>query len=65
MRIDNRLDLTTTGDAETDRQLVAFTIQANLPSTLLGVVRSALAERALPGPGLVLTHPVDALVVRA
>lgn len=65
VRINNRLDLTTTGDAETDRQLVAFTIQVNLPSTLLGVVRNALAERALPGPGLVLTHPVDALVVHA
>lgn len=65
VRVDSRLDLTTTGDAETDRQLIAFTIQANLPSELLGVVRDALAERALPEAGLVLTHPVDALVVRA
>lgn len=65
VRIDNRLDLTPTGDAAVDRQLLAFTVQAALPPALLGVVRSALGELARPGPGLVLTHPVDALVIRA
>jgi SAM-dependent methyltransferase len=64
VRIDNRLDLTSTGDLDMDRQLMAFTVQARLPATLLEPVRSALAERALPEAGLVLAHPVDAYVAR-
>jgi SAM-dependent methyltransferase len=62
IRIDNRLDLTSTGDLETDRQLLAFTVQARLPTALFPLVRNALAERALPGAGLVLEHPVDAYI---
>ena len=64
-RIDNRLDLTETGRAATDRGLLEFTVQAQLPSPLVTLVRAALAEHALPEAGLVLPHPVDALVVRA
>lgn len=64
-RIDNRLDLTETGDAATDRHLLDFTVQAQVPDALAPVVREALAELMLPEPGLVLPHPVDALVVLA
>lgn len=62
-RIDARLDLSTSGDPEVDRQLLEFTVQARLPDRLLPLVRDALAEHALPGAGLVLPHPVDALVI--
>lgn len=65
VRIDCRLDLTETGEPETDRRLLEFTVQARVPAKLLRPVRMALAERALDEPGLVLTHPVDALVLRA
>ena len=65
LRIDNHLDLTATGDAVTDRRLVEFTVQARLPQALQDAVRAALAEQALPGPGLVVEHPVDALVLHA
>lgn len=63
-RLDSRLDLTATGDQDTDteRRLFAFTVQAGLPSALVPLVRSALIELS-PGPGLVLSHPVDAFVL--
>jgi SAM-dependent methyltransferase len=64
-RIDAVVDLSPTGDAETDLLLLDFTVQAQVPEQLAGAVRAALAERALPGPGLVLPHPVDAFVVRS
>jgi SAM-dependent methyltransferase len=64
-RIDAVLDLSPTGDRETDRLLLDFTVQAQVPPPLTAAVRAALAERALPGPGLVLSHPVDAIVVTA
>lgn len=64
-RIENRLDLTETGDADTDRRLIDFTVQARLPAAVQRAVRTVLAEQALPGPGLVVEHPVDALVLHA
>ena len=64
-RIDSNLDLTTSGSPESDRQLLAFTVQARLTPALERSVRAALRERALPGPGLVLDHPVDAITLRA
>ncbi len=64
-RIDAVLDLSPTGDAETDRLLLDFTVQAQVPPALSAAVRAALLGRALPGPGLVLPHPVDAFVVAA
>lgn len=63
-RIDCRLDLTATGVAETDRRLLDFTVQARVPADLAPRLRDALAERALPGPGLVLPHPLDAIIVQ-
>ncbi|WP_375483644.1 class I SAM-dependent methyltransferase [uncultured Jatrophihabitans sp.] len=62
-RIDARLDLTASGDPEVDRQLLEFTVQARLPDRLLPLVRDALADHTLPGPGTVLPHPVDAFVI--
>ncbi|WP_375498666.1 class I SAM-dependent methyltransferase [uncultured Jatrophihabitans sp.] len=64
-RIDGRLDVAETGDADTDRQLLDFTVQARLPPALQRAVRAALVEQALPGPGTVVAHPVDALVLAA
>ena len=62
--IDSRLDLSPTGNADTDRRLLEFTVQARLPRALHPAVRAALVAQALPGPGTVVAHPVDALVLR-
>ncbi len=64
-RLASRLDLSPTGDADTDRRLLEFTVQARLPRALQGAVRAALVARELPGPDSVVAHPVDALVLRA
>ncbi len=63
-RIGNRLDLSATGDAEIGARLLSFTVQARVPLPLRPLVRAALSEVALPGPGVVLDHPVYALVLR-
>ena len=63
-RIDSCLHLSPTGDADTDRRLLEFTVQARLPRALRPAVRAALVAQALPGPGTVVAHPVDALVLR-
>lgn len=64
-RLDAVLDLSPTGDVESDRLMLDFTVQAQVPADLRELVLAALAEVALPGPGLVLPHPVDAIVVTA
>ncbi len=64
-RLDSRLDLSETGDADTDRRLLDFTVQARLSPSLQRAVRAALVEQSLPGPGTVVEHPVDAVVLPA
>lgn len=63
-RLPARLDLTPTDDPERDARVLDFAVQAVLPAALRGPVRDYLASVRLPGPGLVVAHPVDALVVR-
>lgn len=58
-RLHARLDLT---GADTD--VLDFTVQAFLPPALRGPVREHLAAVALPGPGVVVAHPIDAFTVR-
>lgn len=57
-----RVDLT--GCGSDDPALLDFIVQAALPDDLRPVVVDALRRVALPGPGLLLPHPVTALAVR-
>lgn len=59
-RLSARLDLT-----DADDEVLDFTVQCALPAQLREPLRAALAEIRLPGPGLVVPHPIDAFVVMA
>lgn len=52
------------GADDVGRQILDFLVQAELPATLRRPVLDHLAALRLPGPGLVVDHPVDAWMVR-
>ena len=63
-RLDAALDLTASGDADEDRRVLDFAVQVALPDRLRPAVLEVLRASALPGPGLLVPHPIDAYVVR-
>lgn len=65
-RLAGRLDLTGCDDAHDPaaREVLDFTVQARLPVALRPAVLAHLRAIALPGPGLVVDHPLDSWVLR-
>lgn len=64
-RLSSRLDLAPGADPEADAQVLDFTVQAVLPPQLRPLVLRQLALGRLPGPGLVVPHPLETFVVPA